>query len=93
MYRRMKRANGVRIFSLQETTKDNPKIRPHGYNFNRREFHLRSLFVDLCREFDFPALGLGLLHQATNCVKHHLELPIAPIALLRHELVRQILVR
>src|SRR5579862_850594 len=60
--------------------------------FNRWEFHPRFLFVDLSRETDSPALGLGLLHQATDRVKHHLELPIV-LVLQRCEFVRQILVR
>ena len=44
------------------------------------EFHTRSLFVDLCRKTDSPVLGLGLLHQATDRVKHHLELPIVLVS-------------
>jgi hypothetical protein len=50
----------------------------------QRTVRLRAfLIIKFRRESDFPTLGLGLLHQTTNCVKDHLELPIVSILQLR----------
>ena len=89
----MKRAIGVRIFALQETTCgttqrfDRSGITPIGENFICDPYSL--IFAG---KSNSPALRLGLLHQTTDRVKHHLELPIV-LVLQRHEFVRQILVR
>jgi hypothetical protein len=39
-----------------------------------------SLVIEFRRESDSPTLGLGLLHQTTNCVKDHFELAVVSIS-------------